>query len=64
MTTTKRTPSLFKPSNSDDAQHDEALSSRIATLNMLDVTLDHLGVDVGLVGADVDSVVRACGESK
>lgn len=56
--------SLFRPYNSDDAQHDEALSSRIAALNMLDVTLDHLGVDVGLVGPDVESVVRACGESE
>lgn len=56
--------SLFRPSNSDDAQHDEALSSRIAALNMLDVTLVHLGVDVGEASVDVDSVVRASGESQ
>lgn len=56
--------SLFRPSNSDDASHDEALSSRIAALNMLDLTLDHLGVDVGESGADVDRVVSACGESR
>lgn len=29
---------------SDDARHDEALSSRIAALNMLDLSLDHLGL--------------------
>lgn len=55
---------LFRPSNSDDASHDEALSSRIAALNMLDLTLDHLGVDTGNSGPDVDRVVSACGESE
>jgi hypothetical protein len=35
---------LFSPAASDDARHDEALSSRIAALNMLDLSLDHLGV--------------------
>ncbi|KAH8116246.1 hypothetical protein DFH11DRAFT_1506064 [Phellopilus nigrolimitatus] len=54
---------LFRPSNSDDASHDEALSSRIAALNMLDLSLDHLGVDVGASGADVERVVTACGET-
>lgn len=36
--------SLFAPSLSDDLKHDEALSSRVAALNMLDLSLDHLGV--------------------
>ena len=50
-------------SHSDDATHDEALSSRIAAVNLLDLTLAHLGVDVGAAAAAVESVVRACGES-
>lgn len=29
---------------SDDGRHDEALASRIAALNMLDLSLDHLGL--------------------
>jgi len=56
--------SLFLPSNSDDASHDEALSSHIAALNLLDLGLEHLDVDVGSAGSEVDVVVRACGESK
>ncbi|WVF68072.1 hypothetical protein IAT40_002835 [Kwoniella sp. CBS 6097] len=35
---------LFSPLVSDDARHDEALASRIAALNMLDLSLDHLGL--------------------
>lgn len=35
---------LFSPLDSDDARHDEALASRIAALNMLDLSLDHLGL--------------------
>lgn len=35
---------IFSPLNSDDARHDEALASRIAALNLLDLTLDHLGL--------------------
>lgn len=54
---------LFLPSGSDDASHDEALSSRIAALNMLDLSLDHLGVDVRDSGPDVQRVITACGES-
>ena len=54
---------LFLQSCSDDATHDEALSSRIAAVNLLDLNLTHLGVDVGESGAAVESVVRACGES-
>ena len=54
---------MFRPSNSDDASHDEALSSRIAALNMLDLNLEHLGIDVGQSGAEVERYVAACGES-
>ncbi|ODN99475.1 hypothetical protein L198_03319 [Cryptococcus wingfieldii CBS 7118] len=35
---------LFSPWESDDSRHDEALASRIAALNMLDLSLDHLGL--------------------
>lgn len=48
---------------SDDASHDEALSSRVAALNMLDLGLEHLGVDVGAAGAGVEAVLKACGDS-
>lgn len=50
--------------SSDDASHDEALSSRIAAVNLLDLTLDHLGVEVGNSGPEVEAVIQACGESK
>jgi hypothetical protein len=36
--------SLFSPLDSDDSRHDEALASRIAALNLLDLSLDHLGL--------------------
>lgn len=36
--------SLFAPLTADDSKHDEALSSRVAALNLLDLSLDHLGV--------------------
>ncbi|KAL0953328.1 hypothetical protein HGRIS_004573 [Hohenbuehelia grisea] len=48
---------------SDDASHDEALSGRVAALNMLDLGLEHLDVQVGNLGADLDLVVKACGET-
>ena len=48
----------------DDATHDEALSSRIAAVNLLDLTLGHLGVDVGNSVDSVEAVVKACGESE
>ncbi|TFK51943.1 hypothetical protein OE88DRAFT_1488677 [Heliocybe sulcata] len=54
---------LFRQPTSDDAQHDEALSSRIAALNMLDLGLDHLGVDAGSATPDVQIIVKACGET-
>jgi len=50
----------------DDASHDEALSSRVAALNMLDLGLGHLGIEVGeaVNESDLNAVVKACGESK
>ena len=48
------TARLFSQPTSDDASHDETLSSRTVALNMLDLTLQHLDIDV----------VRACGESE
>ncbi|KDQ50153.1 hypothetical protein JAAARDRAFT_42332 [Jaapia argillacea MUCL 33604] len=57
---------LFRQPTSDDASHDEALSSRIAALNMLDLGLEHLGVDVGEKEegkAGVREVVKLCGET-
>ncbi|KAF9517957.1 hypothetical protein BS47DRAFT_1389411 [Hydnum rufescens UP504] len=56
---------LFSPTTSDDALHDEALSSRIAALNMLDLGWDHLGVEIdnGASGSQgIDDVVSACGK--
>lgn len=49
---------------SDDATHDEALSSRIAAVNILDLTLAHLGVEVGESAEPVGAVIKACGESE
>lgn len=55
---------LFLPSTSDDASHNEALSSRIAALNMLDLGLEHLDIDIGDANhAEVNAVVRTCGQS-
>lgn len=53
---------LFAPEGSDDRSHDEALSSRVAALNMLDLTLEHLGVEIeegAMTG--VEKVVQAVG---
>jgi hypothetical protein len=55
---------LFMQATTDDASHDETLTSRIAALNMLDLSLQHLDVLVGDNGPDVEVVVMACGESK
>ncbi|ORY31203.1 hypothetical protein BCR39DRAFT_526838 [Naematelia encephala] len=41
---------LFSPMEADDSKHDEALASRIAALNMLDLSLDHLGLDTRPIG--------------
>jgi hypothetical protein len=56
--------SLFLLPTSDDLSHDEALSSRIAALNMLDLGLEHLDVNIGNAAEkELDAVVKACGES-
>lgn len=47
----------------DDASHDEALSSRVAALNLMDISLGHLGVDVGNSVEEVEIVLKSCGES-
>lgn len=55
---------LFSQPTTDDASHDEALSNRIAALNLLDLGLGHLGIDIGEVNEpDLNAVVTACGES-
>ncbi|BEI81409.1 hypothetical protein CcaverHIS002_0205690 [Cutaneotrichosporon cavernicola] len=60
---------IFSPLNSDDARHDEALASRIAALNMLDLSLDHLGLitrppgetDKGALGRGLAALVDDVG---
>lgn len=49
----------------DDASHDEALSSRVAALNLLDLGLGHLGIEVGeaVNEEELDLVVKTCGDS-
>lgn len=55
---------LFIPSNSDDLSHDEALSSRIAALNLLDLSLENLGVEIDpSVEEEMRDVIKACGDS-
>ncbi|KAI0630746.1 hypothetical protein C8Q77DRAFT_1063148 [Trametes polyzona] len=54
---------LFMPPGSDDVSHDEALSSRIAAVNLLDLGLGHLGVEVGRATREVDALVKACGQT-
>ena len=55
---------LFSPPNSDDLSHDEALSSRIAALNLLDLSLENLGVEIDPSFADeMMDVIKACGDS-
>jgi hypothetical protein len=53
---------LFRQKNSDDASHDEALASRVAALNMLDLGLEHLGIDVGKAGNGVQAIVTEVGK--
>jgi hypothetical protein len=50
----------------DDASHDEALASRVAALNLLDLDLGHLGIEIGeaVDKVDLDAVVKACGDSE
>jgi len=54
---------LVRPDNSDDAQHDEALASRIAALNLLELTLEHLGVDVGSNDRALATLISQCGQA-
>ncbi|KAK0484425.1 hypothetical protein IW261DRAFT_1549253 [Armillaria novae-zelandiae] len=56
---------LLHPTQSDDLSHDEALSSRIAALNMLDLGLQHLDIIIDGDVADheeLDSLIQACGD--
>ncbi|KAI9286358.1 hypothetical protein BC943DRAFT_351671 [Umbelopsis sp. AD052] len=55
--------SLFTSPNGDDTLHDEALVSRIAALNLLDLDLAHLGVivDEGDDIAEIDEAVKNAG---
>ena len=43
---------LFSPHSSGDQQADENLASRIAALNILELSLDHLGIDLAGGGLD------------
>ncbi|GLB43313.1 putative VPS9 domain containing protein [Lyophyllum shimeji] len=54
---------LYMQPTSDDSSHDEALSSRVAALNMLDLGLEHLDIKVENGGPGLDLVVRGCGET-
>jgi hypothetical protein len=54
---------LFRPEGCDDWQHDEALASRVAALNLLDLTLEHLGVDAKESGGALSALIKKCGES-
>lgn len=63
---------IFSPLNSDDARHDEALASRIAALNLLDLSLDHLGlitrpadeVDKGAIARGLSTLVDDIGRGE
>lgn len=55
---------LFMQPSTDDASHDEALSNRVAALNVLDLSLEHLDIEVGEAGSRVDDIIKACGESQ
>lgn len=58
---------IFSPLTSDDANHDEALASRIAGLNMAELTLDHLGIitrppgNDGKLAAGLEEIVGQVG---
>jgi hypothetical protein len=57
---------LFMQSTTDDLSHDEALSNRVAALNLLDLGLRHLGIEIdeAINEEELDLVVNACGESE
>ncbi|KXN87298.1 Vacuolar protein sorting-associated protein 9A [Leucoagaricus sp. SymC.cos] len=53
---------LFTQPQTDDSSHDTTLSNRIAALNLLDLTLEHLDIAVDNESKpEVDNVVKACG---
>ena len=53
-------------SSTDDLSHDEALSNRVAALNLLDLGLQHLGIEIdeAINEEELNLVVNACGESQ
>ncbi|KAK0205608.1 hypothetical protein DFS33DRAFT_1502657 [Desarmillaria ectypa] len=57
---------LLHPMQSDDLSHDEALSSRVAALNMLDLGLQHLDIIIDGDIADheeLENLIQACGDT-
>lgn len=54
---------LFSPASSGDAQADENLSSRIAALNILELSLEHLGLDLGAASHGWDESSRTIRDS-
>lgn len=62
---TNRRFRLFTQPQTDDSSHDSALSNRIAALNLLDLTLEHLDIAVEEeLKSEVEEVVKNCGASK
>ena len=57
---------LFMQATTDDSSHDEALSNRVAALNLLDLGLGHLGIEIdeAINEEELNLVVNACGESE
>lgn len=77
QTTPNSVRRLFAPASSTDRQDDESLSMRIAGLHMLELTLDHLGIQTDLVTGDpeaddvqrtvrdgLEEIVALCGKGK
>jgi len=56
---------MFAQPQTDDSSHDSALSNRIAALNLLDLTLEHLDIAVEEESKlEVEDVVKKCGASQ
>ncbi|KAH8829517.1 hypothetical protein DL96DRAFT_1708647 [Flagelloscypha sp. PMI_526] len=55
---------VYRPPPSTDAAHDEALSARIAALNLLDLGMEQLGVDLGAIGFATVPSEKVDGEAK
>lgn len=53
---------IFRPVASRDGYHDDALASRIAALNVLGLSLRHLGLDDPAHADDLERIVKQCGE--